>query len=294
MKRKGFLIAWIFSYMKQKINLVIAVKSDENQIFIESLLSSLDKILVPSNVDLKFVFHVNGPHLVILDKLLIISERDKRFLIIYTKNKLTPGAARNFAVFNNPCDYFMIIDSDDYFLESRLSSHLAAINLHDCDVHFNRLKIFSNDVEIEPLEEKLNLLNKFNSVKYKKINKLDLLIRCAPNNGSSIIKHTAFLAVGGYREDFSYSEDYFLWTRLYALGYNIFGSNDYGTLYRVSDFNSVLKRKNFLTVKGDILAKKNLINIFEPLRTLIALIFTLHKFLPNFLFKIVYKRFSNY
>lgn len=138
------------------------------------------------------------------------AERDARIRAIYNTTSVLPPRARNMAADIARGTYLAILDSDDISMPDRIEKQVAYMLAHpEIDASGSHAEIIDID-------------GKSFGIKKKSTNIAD--IRCAfllQNqfiHSSMIIKKSVFDALGGYRSEYMYAEDYDLYSRVLEAG----------------------------------------------------------------------------
>lgn len=129
------------------------------------------------------------------------------------------GSARNLGVASTSCDLIAFLDQDDYWYSHHLST-LEKLFIENDDgrlayVYSNPDRVADNGDMIAP-----RCINKLKHQQHPKRSLMDCLERdmmILP--GSSLISRKAFLAVGGFDEQFKGYEDDDLFIRMFLMGY---------------------------------------------------------------------------
>lgn len=261
---------------------VTACKSDEKISYINDLISSVNELEVPSNIEFKWSILINGPKSSAYEhfcKQRII----KKSSINWIKNKLTPGLARNIIARSLYSDYLLIIDSDDYSMPNRLERIIDIAKSQQAAVVYSKTIPFND----RNLYERVSITLRDNSLEHKKLNPLWLYVKSIPRNPSALIKTKDFFLVNGYDEVLTTAEDYCLWCKLHKAGKTFTSIKSSTVLYRQND-TDYLKRRGKINFHNDINARRILTGR-KTTAILLTIIFSSYKLLPKSIFLSIYK-----
>ncbi|ASY76564.1 glycosyltransferase family 2 protein [Pectobacterium polaris] len=134
-----------------------------------------------------------------------IKNENKEFnIVLYNKENGGVSSARNYGIKKATGDWIALLDSDDIWIEDKLSVQLNILksSLHEIDF----LGCARNN-------EKLFLRGKAINYLYK-ASVYDLLLKVFPQTSTALIRRSALLSVGMYDEEMTHSEDADLWVRI--------------------------------------------------------------------------------
>jgi glycosyltransferase involved in cell wall biosynthesis len=234
--------------MNPDISIVMSVFNNA-----DTLTDTLDSILSQEGVDLELIAIDDGStdgSGNILDE---AAARDSRMKVVHKRNEgLTRALAEGCAMAQG--EYIARIDSGDIMLADRLSRQKDVLDRHS-EVSFVSCWTEYCGPEWEPLYT----YNGRGTVE----NGRNVLPDCPEENlkdvpshhGSVMFRHDAYEAVGGYRWQFYYAQDWDLWYRLAEQGHLAIVPE---VLYRARVFSSSLSAMNMdrqsLIVKQALLA----------------------------------------
>jgi len=168
---------------------------------------------------------------------------DKRIKYYFQENG-GQGKARNFGIINSGGRYIAFLDSDDLWLEDKLSNQIDEIIKYDCDLVFSDSIVFENESnsfrQMNTVEGYLNGKNAVNL--FLKINRIPIL--------TVLVKKEKILISGGFSElkQIQCVEDYHLWIKL-LIDQNLFwGSGIVTAKYRLHN-NSATSNDRLVTHK---------------------------------------------
>ncbi len=146
----------------------------------------------------------------------LLNLKERYSFQIYTQENLGQSAARNFGVSKANSDYICLLDQDDYFLPDHISDLLDEVDLSD--------KMFAYSYgDLNRVSESGEILAStcVNVNSQHPYTELQTMLRhnmyILPS--ATLIRRSAFLAVGGFDETLQGYEDDDLFLRFYLSGY---------------------------------------------------------------------------
>ena len=134
--------------------------------------------------------------------------REAGHSVLYQSHNCGPGAARNLGASRARGDWLAFLDSDDYWLESKLATHLESLRRSGLSIGQTE-EIWYREGE------------RVNPPKAHKISGGDLFRRSlravCVSSSSVVLKLSLFESHGGFDESFFVCEDYDLWLRVAAV-----------------------------------------------------------------------------
>jgi len=134
--------------------------------------------------------------------------REAGHSVLYQSHNCGPGAARNLGASRARGDWLAFLDSDDYWLESKLATHLESLRRSGLSIGQTE-EIWYREGE------------RVNPPKAHKISGGDLFRRSlravCVSSSSVVLKRSLFESHGGFDESFFVCEDYDLWLRVAAV-----------------------------------------------------------------------------
>lgn len=232
---------------KVKFSALVSVyKNDKVDYLKEAIESVLSQTVRPDEI----IVAVDGPVSSSLKLLLeTYASKNSFFINIFLPENIGRGAALNRVLPMCKYDYIAIVDADDINLPNRFELLLEAINKQ------KDLAVVGSQVE----EVNANTLEHIN---YKKVPLSKEAIynytkkRSPFNQPSVIFNKNAVLEVGGYLH-MHLSEDYYLWLRLVAAGYNMCNLPEILVKMR-TDENLFARRGGYKYFKSNRLMQKKI------------------------------------
>ncbi|WP_133966035.1 glycosyltransferase [Eubacterium limosum] len=190
----------------QKFSVLMSVyKNDNPNFFKQALDSIISQTVVPSEI----ILVVDGP----------IPEEIKKIISIYKTSIVTPiflkenvGLGNALKIGMQHCNYDLIarMDSDDISVHDRFEKQLQAfLNHPKLSIVGGIIDEFENDPD-KPICKRVLPTEDIQIKKFMKH-------RCPFNHQTVMFKKQDVLNAGGY-QDWHYSEDYYLWIRMYESG----------------------------------------------------------------------------
>jgi glycosyltransferase involved in cell wall biosynthesis len=162
---------------------------------------------------------------------------------VFRRPNSRQGASRNFGVQQSKCEWIAFIDADDLWKENKLERQMQELSKHpDADVCYTGQVHFAQEGEtIRFVQE----------VAVPPVEKLREELFCGVSflPSSVVIRRSTFLALGGFALNFTITEDWDLWLRLYHAGTKFVSCPEPLLLYRqhqqnVSSNGMVLLQEN--------------------------------------------------
>ena len=172
------------------------------------LRQAIDSILAQTFNDFEFIVVDNGStdH-----SLAIVRSYEDSRIRIFEESQRGIVAALNKGLHEARGQYVARMDADDISIPERLAKQVDYMHLHP-DVVLAGANALVIDAKGDPTEHRLLLPSASEQL---------ALLLCMSNyfvHGSTMIRHDALEAVGGYRKEFVTAEDYDLWLRLREVG----------------------------------------------------------------------------
>lgn len=275
--------------MYEKFSVLISVYKNENPKYLERAIESIyfEQILKPNEI----ILVEDGP---LTNKLYEVIETLKKKLkniLKIVKLEKNSGLGKALEIGITQCSNELIarMDSDDISNKKRFKKQI------ECFKKNKNLCIVGTNIS-EFIGDEKNIVSK-RSVPEKDLEiRKYLKKRCPFNHVSVMLKKSAVIAAGSYKEMF-WNEDYYLWIRMYSSEqkfYNIqeelvnvrIGKEMYRRRGGFKYFKSEFKLQNYMLEKNIIGRNQYLINIF--------LRFTIQVLLPSQVRGYIFKKFARY
>lgn len=269
---------------QNKFSVLISVYKKENSKFFNEALESItNQKLIPNQI----VIVCDGELTRELNDVIYSFNLKFKDNIIIDKVELprNVGLGKALSIGINSCKFEWIfrMDSDDISLENRFSIMMKHINNNQ---HIDVLGSNINEVDSDNKE----IFSTRKVYRFHENIKKNLVLRNPMNHVSVAYKKSAVLKAGNY-PDFLYFEDYFLWIKMFSMGFIFENIDEVLVNVRVGK-NMIGRRKGFFYFKQEYKMQKILLNYgfsnyYYFFRNLI--IRCLPRFLPSLILEKLYK-----
>jgi len=169
-----------------------------------------------------------------------VSKNDNRIKYFYKINE-GQGIAKNYGLSKSTGELVAFLDSDDYWLPTKLSITLREFSLIPTDLLFTRAYIFYNDSDLISTS-KLSVIGSDCERIYEGTDGISqFIIENRVPMLTVLASKNILLKVNGF-PDIHVAEDYYLWLKLLFENYKIRGLNQILSAYRVHP-NSIMNEK---------------------------------------------------
>jgi len=172
------------------------------------------------------------------------------------------AATRNFCILSTNAEYIAIQDADDYSDPDRITHQVDFLDTHlEYAFVSSQAYLIKNDKVIGI------------SGAIEKPRRKDFIKDMPFCHASTMFRRTALLSVGCYNEKIRYGEDYDLFMRLYAAGFQGFSIQKPFYYYRIDDAFQKMKFKEYLNLskirlngfRNMKVLKKGFFYVFKPI-----------------------------
>ena len=262
------------------VSVVMATYAGDRLDFLREAVAS---ILNQTYEHVEFIIVENGPlpeeHARFLHQ---AAQVDPRVRLISLEENQGPAGARNVGFKAAEGAYIAVMDADDVALPGRIARQAAELDTGRADV-VGSCYLCIDDVG-RPLREKRMPLSP------EAVRRAALLIN--PIANPTAMARAELLQRHGYREDFPYGEDYWLWVTLLREGCTLVNLPECLLHFRTGS-GFARRRRGWLTVRTDLANKLHALPLYPPTLRPLLLIATpflaLARLLPAPLLGLVYR-----